>query len=73
MRKQTLNIEIDWDIPKRDEKLFEQMQQAILNDAIRSFNGVIQAKVEGDKKTFFTIFNADKLKKPNAKSRRVIS
>jgi hypothetical protein len=64
MIRQKLRLEIDWDIPKEDEGLFKMAKQAILDETLKSFTGIYQAKISDGKEVNLVVFKpSDAMKK----------
>jgi hypothetical protein len=63
MIRQKLKIEIDWDIPKEDKKLFKMAKQAILDETLKSFTGIYQAKIDDGKEVSLVVFKPNRTMK----------
>ena len=65
MIRQKLSIEIDWELGNKDPDLFKKMQEAILNETIKSFTNIYQAKITTGGRVLLTVFHPTEAMKTN--------
>jgi len=72
MIRQKISLEIDWDIKGKSKSLFESVQNAILNETLKSFTGIYQAKATSDDKVMLTVFKPSAAAEKNFERIRVM-
>lgn len=60
MIRQKISIEVDWDLEKKDKKIFRAVKEAILNECLKSFTAIYQAKIGDSDEVLLTVFNPTK-------------
>ncbi len=73
MIRQKLEVEIDWNIRKVDKKLFDYVAETLLDETLKSFTGIYQAKVTSGNKVRLSIFKPSAQKKSSeVKTKNII-